>query len=132
MLRLSAKLRADLFKESLLADPKEACGFLLGHDNLILDILPSQNDLSEDRFCLTAVELTAAENAAAPKHQKVLGFYHSHPQGQARPSDQDHDEALPGYIYAIIGLKEPSSALTLAFFGLEETTGRLIPVEYEV
>jgi proteasome lid subunit RPN8/RPN11 len=36
----------------------------------------------------------------------VLGFYHSHPDHPARPSDYDREHALPFYSYIIVAVEK--------------------------
>lgn len=37
---------------------------------------------------------------------EIIGFYHSHPDHPARPSDYDRDHALPFYSYVILRVAE--------------------------
>jgi proteasome lid subunit RPN8/RPN11 len=112
------------------AYPREACGFLLGEiqdDNLILlSIIPGQTG-SVDRYLLSAEDLNSAEGIAFLSAQSVLGFYHSHPDGKAWPSKKDLEDALPGYVYAILASVE-KRVQEIAFFKFDENTGLLAPI----
>jgi proteasome lid subunit RPN8/RPN11 len=46
-----------------------------------------------------------AEKYAREKKLDVLGFYHSHPNAEARPSQFDLDHAWPFYSYIIVSVK---------------------------
>jgi proteasome lid subunit RPN8/RPN11 len=46
----------------------------------------------------------AAERDAAKRGELVLGFYHSHPDHPARPSEYDRTHAWPFYSYIIVSI----------------------------
>jgi len=45
-----------------------------------------------------------AEQAARAMKLDVIGFYHSHPDHPAAPSDYDREHALPLYSYVIVSV----------------------------
>jgi proteasome lid subunit RPN8/RPN11 len=47
-----------------------------------------------------------AERAAKAQGLEVIGWYHSHPDHPARPSDFDRDHAWPWYSYIIVSVHE--------------------------
>jgi proteasome lid subunit RPN8/RPN11/molybdopterin converting factor small subunit len=125
--QLSPLAIKELEKEGLAAYPMEACGFLLGENRLarvfISSIIPGSPKAKES-YGLSAEELNEAEAKAKSVSQEVLGFFHSHPQGEAIPSEVDHAEAIPGYVYVIFSFKDKKLGL-INFYQLDETTGRL-------
>ena len=44
------------------------------------------------------------ERAASAAGAELLGFYHSHPDHPARPSQYDLDHALPNFSYIIVSV----------------------------
>jgi len=91
--------------------PHECCGALLGRDGEgsreIIDLLPLANrrvDSPRNRFELTPDDVRLAERTAAGKHLDLLGWYHSHPDAPARPSEFDRDHAWPWYSYIIVSV----------------------------
>jgi proteasome lid subunit RPN8/RPN11 len=91
--------------------PHECCGALLGSDGEgsreIIDLLPLANrrdDSPRNRFELTPDDVRLAERTAAGKHLDLLGWYHSHPDAPARPSEFDRDHAWPWYSYIIVSV----------------------------
>lgn len=93
--------------------PHECCGALLGRDSEVsrevVDLMPLQNrrdDSPRNRFEVTAEDVQLAEKAAREKRIELVGWYHSHPDAPARPSEYDRDHAWPWYSYIIISVQK--------------------------
>jgi proteasome lid subunit RPN8/RPN11 len=105
------------------AYPHECCGALLGRDSNtalesdrgkggaareILQLFPLVNrrdDSPRNRFSVTPEDVLAAEKAARDQGLEVVGWYHSHPDHPARPSEYDRDHAWPWYSYIIVSVQ---------------------------
>ena len=90
--------------------PNECCGILIGKleadksksVELVMPISNSREDASKhNRFLITPDELMRGELFARKNKMDVLGFYHSHPDHPAAPSDYDLQHAWPFYSYII-------------------------------
>jgi len=92
--------------------PHECCGALLGRDNdprEILGLFPLINrrdDSPRNRFSVTAQDVLDAEKSARQQGLDVVGWYHSHPDHPARPSEYDRDHAWPWYSYVIVSVAQ--------------------------
>ena len=92
--------------------PHECCGALLGRDNEpreILGLFPLINrrdDSPQNRFSVTAQDVLDAEKSARQQGLDVVGWYHSHPDHPARPSEYDRDHAWPWYSYIIVSVAQ--------------------------
>ena len=92
--------------------PHECCGALLGRDNEpreILGLFPLINrrdDSPRNRFSVTAQDVLDAEKSARQQGLDVVGWYHSHPDHPARPSEYDRDHAWPWYSYIIVSVAQ--------------------------
>lgn len=94
--------------------PNECCGLILGRmvqgDKHILELLPAENVRKENeqhnRFLISPRTIFEAERGAREKGMDVLGFYHSHPDADARPSQFDLDHAWPFYSYLIVSVSQ--------------------------
>jgi len=99
--------------------PHECCGALLGRDGAIgenaagapsrevLQLFPLVNrrdDSPRNRFAVTAEDVLEAEKAARRDGLDVVGWYHSHPDHPARPSQFDREHAWPWYSYVIVSV----------------------------
>ncbi len=115
-LRLSAELAEQVYRHAAAAYPHECCGALLGRDGEgareVAALLPLPNrreDSPRNRFVLFAEDVREAERAAQQRGLELLGWYHSHPDHPARPSEYDREHAWPWYSYVIVssGARQP-------------------------
>ena len=61
----------------------------------------------ERRYQITPDDYRKAEEHAQANDLDIVGFYHSHPDHPARPSQTDLAEAtFPGYTYVIISVND--------------------------
>jgi proteasome lid subunit RPN8/RPN11 len=93
--------------------PHECCGALLGRDNQVSDILALPNTTEEGprrRFLVRPSDYREAERRASELGAELLGFYHSHPDHPARPSQYDLDHAWPTFAYIIVAVAGNASA----------------------
>lgn len=94
--------------------PHECCGAFLGQVmggdvrwvEAVVRVPNEQEQNRERRFLITPQQMMALERQAREKGLTVLGFYHSHPDHPARPSEYDHEQALPWYSYLIISVQK--------------------------
>lgn len=92
--------------------PHECCGAILGRDGEaareVLDLMPLANrrdDSPRNRFEVTSEDVRLAEKTARAQNLELIGWYHSHPDHPARPSEYDRDHAWPWYSYIIISVQ---------------------------
>jgi proteasome lid subunit RPN8/RPN11 len=91
--------------------PHECCGALVGTtagaESIVADVVPLPNTTEEGprrRFLVHASDYRLAERRAAEMGGELLGFYHSHPDHPARPSQYDLDHAWPTFAYIIVSV----------------------------
>ena len=89
--------------------PHECCGALIGRDGAVTDALALPNTTEEGprrRFLVRPSDYREAERRASALGAELLGFYHSHPDHPARPSQYDLDHAWPFFSYVIVSVRE--------------------------
>ena len=89
--------------------PNECCGALIGRDGNVTETLALPNTTEEGprrRFMVRPQDYRAAEKRAADSGGELLGFYHSHPDHPARPSQYDLDHAWPFFSYVIVSVRD--------------------------
>jgi proteasome lid subunit RPN8/RPN11 len=89
------------------AYPHECCGALVGRGGRVIDVVALPNTTEEGprrRFLVRPSDYRLAEARAAELGGELLGFYHSHPDHPARPSQYDLDHAWPTFAYIIVAV----------------------------
>jgi proteasome lid subunit RPN8/RPN11 len=89
------------------AYPHECCGALIGRDGHATSIVALPNTTDEGprrRFLVRPSDYREAERSASERGADLLGFYHSHPDHPARPSQYDLDHAWPTFAYIIVAV----------------------------
>ena len=93
--------------------PEECCGVMLGRSDgdrqTVYDIVEFDNNQDENRrrrFFVTPKQYLQAERLASENSLELLGFYHSHPDHPAIPSEYDRDHALPWFTYVIVSIMD--------------------------
>jgi len=93
--------------------PHECCGVLLGNqygdDKVITEARPlnnSREDSKRTRFIISTQDLVDSDKYAREKGIEVLGFYHSHPDHPALPSEYDREHAWPWWSYVIVSVQK--------------------------
>jgi proteasome lid subunit RPN8/RPN11 len=87
--------------------PHECCGALVGRDDRVTGVVPLPNTTEEGprrRFLVRPSDYREAERRASELGGELLGFYHSHPDHPARPSQYDLDHAWPTFAYIIVSV----------------------------
>lgn len=89
--------------------PHECCGALIGRDGVVAESFALPNTTDEGprrRFLVRPGDYRAAESHAAAQGKELLGFYHSHPDHPAIPSQYDLDHAWPFFSYVIVSVRD--------------------------
>ena len=115
--------------EGSAAYPNECCGIMFGRDvgdRRIVECLLPVNNVFESgeqyhRFSISPKQLMDAEKLASDSKQLVLGFYHSHPDHPARPSEYDREHAWPFYSYVIVSIAKGDAVDMTSWLLREET-----------
>ena len=110
VLEISADAGAAIRRFGAAGYPDEACGVLIGVSHPSGDVRVDEvtrgrnlrSDRARDRYELDPGAIVEAERAARARGLDVVGFWHSHPDHPARPSDFDTERAWPDYVYVIV------------------------------
>ena len=118
--------------------PYEQCGILvgrtLGEDVVVEAIRESQNlvvDRKADRYEIDPRDQLVAERDLAVSGRVVVGYYHSHPDHPARPSETDAAFAWPRTVYVIVSIEKGAAKAATAWV-LRESERRFDEVMLDV
>ena len=110
-IRLSDSILEAIRKHAASTYPYECCGALIGANGDGVDVsetIPLENVTEEGprrRFLVSPREYQQAEARARQSRTELVGFYHSHPDHPARPSQYDLDHAWPNLSYVIVSVE---------------------------
>jgi len=112
--RISEALRDQIFEHLRGAYPNEGGGLLIGSkdgDTLVVeDIAEAENTFpTEEQFHRMGLAPTfwaSVEDKADERGLQIVGFYHSHPDHPAQPSDYDLTHAFPNLAYIIVSVQD--------------------------
>lgn len=106
-LSLTASVDAAIRAHGRETFPHECCGAMLGKDGAVTEAFKLPNTTEEGprrRFMVSPDDYRVAEKRAREAGLDLLGFYHSHPDHPARPSQYDLDHAWPFFSYVIVSV----------------------------
>ncbi len=115
--------------------PHECCGFLLGRNEetrrVVAQTRRAQNqraDSPQNRYQISPQDYMQADRAAAAAGLEIVGFYHSHPNHPARPSQFDLENAWPALVYVIVAVSQGKAGEMTAWI-LADDRSRFLPDE---
>jgi proteasome lid subunit RPN8/RPN11 len=122
------------------AYPEECCGILIGRASdpsaesvrVIRGLERTRNEFRGERrrrFLIPPEELRDVERRLEPSGLAVVGFYHSHPDHPAKPSQFDQEHAWPWYSYLVLAVTARDIPATGAFeLDPDSSTFREVPL----
>jgi proteasome lid subunit RPN8/RPN11 len=133
MLRLGGQVDKEIREHGAKDYPYECCGAMLGTDGdaerevrALFPLINRRDDSPRNRFSITPEDFRAAERAASERGLALLGWYHSHPDHPARPSEFDREHAWPWYSYVIVSV-EAGTPKDLTSWRLEDDRSKFQP-----
>src|SRR4051812_23180203 len=122
-LRLPQPVGAAIFRHGEETYPHECCGALVGRGGEVVAAVALPNTTEEGprrRFLVRPSDYRLAEARATELGGELLGFYHSHPDHPARPSQYDLDHAWPTFAYVIVAVAQGKSEQMTVWYLLED------------
>ena len=119
MITLSEDRLVEIRKHGERDYPFECCGLMLGRfeaagRKVVTETYQISNAREEEakrnRFLIRPEELLRGEKYAREKGLDVVGFYHSHPDDRAVPSQYDLEHAWPTYSYIVVSVEAGRAA----------------------
>ena len=106
---INGELQRRIFEQMEATYPNEGGGFLLGEAEAdavtVRDIIQVRNVFAAEeqhhRYAMTPQDWMRLEDQADERGLSLIGYYHSHPDSPAVPSEYDREHALPNFVYII-------------------------------
>jgi proteasome lid subunit RPN8/RPN11 len=135
MIRLTDEQGAQIKAHGEETYPHECCGFLLGGETdgvkVVQEVRRAANardDSPRNRYLIPPEELLRVEKDSRGRGLQIIGYYHSHPDVAARPSEYDRQHAWPWYSYLIVSVRGGTAAELLAWV-VEDDEGPFVSEE---
>ena len=130
MIRIGKKLLTQIKENGERTYNAECCGAIFGKPENgsvnIIELLEFNNEHSDNmerRYLISPKQYMQSERTASEKKLDLLGFYHSHPDHPAKPSQFDTDHAFPNFIYMIVSVQKGKAEDLTSWKLLEDRTG---------
>lgn len=115
---LANTLQQDIFQQMQTSYPNEGGGFLLGHRDgdsvTVTEVIGVENTFTTEeqyhRYAMSPQNWMQVEDAADERGLVIVGYYHSHPDHPAIPSEYDREHALPNFVYIITSVQNGEAA----------------------
>jgi proteasome lid subunit RPN8/RPN11 len=111
-IRLSPTVNEAIRRHAASIYPYECCGAMIGSEQDgvvdVVDVRQLVNVTDEGprrRFLVSAEDYRQSEAYARRVGADLVGFYHSHPDHPAEPSQYDLDHAWPNFSYVIVSVR---------------------------
>jgi proteasome lid subunit RPN8/RPN11 len=102
---------AEVAAHALEGYPFEVCGVLLGREGVVEGVVRTVNQEQEQprvRYAIAPEDLLRIQRESRARGQEIVGFYHSHPDHPARPSETDRRIAAEGLsdgvLHVVVGV----------------------------
>ena len=104
--------------------PYEGGGLLIGrvddqNRKVVVEVRPFENQREKEaqhhRILITDQMYREGEAYADSLGLLLIGFFHSHPDHPARPSEFDREHALPWWSYVIVSVQKGKAAAVLSW-----------------
>lgn len=122
-IEINEDLQARIMQQMEATFPNEGGGFLLGDKTAdtvhIRDVIQIDNVFETEeqyhRYAMTPQNWMQMEDTADARGLTLVGYYHSHPNHPAIPSEYDREHALPNFVYLITSVQEGTAVELLAW-----------------
>lgn len=130
MLVMPLEVYEEIQRQGCESYPNECCGILVGAatgGRVIERIVPMANVFDPveryHRFTIDPLTMARVDEEASAAGKAVIGFYHSHPDHPARPSEYDRTHVPPWnfYSHVIVAIEKGKPAAMTAWVFNEES-----------
>jgi proteasome lid subunit RPN8/RPN11 len=130
IVKLNPDLQHRIFQQMEATFPNEGGGFLLGAwqaDTVHVQAVIAVDNVFETeeqyhRYAMTPQNWMQMEDEADARGLSIVGYYHSHPNAPAIPSDYDREHALPHFVYIITSVQDGQAVDMTAWTLREDRT----------
>lgn len=117
VVHLPDSLQQQIVDHCVAALPNEGCGLLAMDGDVVVKVYATGNaDASPSSYTVPPQQHFDALADAESRGWRIGGVFHSHPDGPARLSSTDIEQALePDWVYVVVGLSGDRAEIALHF-----------------
>ena len=111
LIKMTHSVLKGIYAHAKEAYPQECCGILIGHNaeegKTVTQFQRAKNmttDSPHNRYLIEPEETYGATKEAQNQGLEIVGFYHSHPDLEPKPSEVDKEQAWALYSYLIVSV----------------------------
>jgi proteasome lid subunit RPN8/RPN11 len=118
--------------------PNEACGAFLGRGSEVARVTPLVNRETETpriRYQIDPRDLVSLDRDGRAMGLDIIGYFHSHPDDLARPSETDRRraaESLSDGVFHVVAAVEGGQTVTPTAWVFREATQAFEPEPWEI
>lgn len=136
-MKLTDETLKQIYRHGRETYPRECFGFLVGlfdKGGAVYQAVPGTNLNTErhDRFEMDPQEFVRVDRAADEAGYAIIGFYHSHPDWPAIPSQTDSLSEVEGSYYMIVSIHEGRPLNTTVWQIAPDEPRRFIQLPLEI
>ncbi|MCS7261152.1 MAG: M67 family metallopeptidase [Anaerolineae bacterium] len=136
-MRISGTCLRQILSHAIEAYPYECFGFLVGIEQeggVVQRVERGTNVLHGQpaRFEMDAVDFVRTAETAEHIGMAIIGFYHSHPDWPAIPSEEDLKRAWSGHYYLIVSIIERHPVMVTVWRLADDMPRRFLEAPLEV
>jgi proteasome lid subunit RPN8/RPN11 len=127
-----------LLEEARAGYPLEVCGVLLGKGPFVHAVVPVPNrevERPQVRYQIAPEDLARIQREGREQGLDIVGYYHSHPDHPARPSDTDRAFAAEGLsdgvVHVVVGI-DAARQVTLTAWVFHDHARNFDRVPFEI
>ena len=123
---LASEAEAEIRLHAAETYPDECCGALIASNGAVVEAFRLPNTTAAGarrRFLIGPDDYRLAEGRAREVGGQLAGFYHSHPDHPARPSQHDLEQAWPNLTYVIVAVDRGTAGDLKSWRLLEDRSG---------
>lgn len=133
-MRISRILMDQILGHARAGYPFEVCGVLLGHNGAaarrvdrVVPVVNRERDTPRVRYEIAPEDLVRIQREGRDEGREILGYYHSHPDHPARPSETDRRIAAEGLsdgvVHVVVGVERGERAQPSAWIFRDGRSG---------
>jgi proteasome lid subunit RPN8/RPN11 len=118
--------------------PFEACGAFLGRGHEVTRVVPLENRETATprvRYVIDPHDLLRLDREARAQGTEIIGYFHSHPDHPARPSETDRQRAADslsdGVFHVVVGVEKGEGTTPTAWV-FRDATQSFEPEPFDV